>query len=393
MLRRTALLISAIMILGGPASPTAAADNPIEINVIVSLTGGAAFLGKNEATALQLVEQNTNKTGGIGGRPVHFVIADDQTNPQIAVQLASDLIAKKVPIILGPTLTAGCNAVSALIKGDGPVLYCFTPGSHPVAGSYTFVYGISTFDLMAVNVRYFHDLGYKKVAMLSTTDASGQDGDASLDAALKRPEFRDMTLVASEHYGVTDQTVVAQLARIKASGAQAMFAWGSGSPIGTVYHGLSDAGPDIPVGTTAANMIYPLMKQYASILPPGLVAAGNPSITLDSLPPGPLKDAVRLYVNSFKAQGVDADVSQAIAWDPALIVVSAFKKLGAGATAAQIKAYISDLHGFSGANGTYDFRDGSQRGLVAANGIMVKWDAGRNAWDAVSKFGGAPLNK
>ena len=93
------------------------------------------------------------------------------------------MIARKVPVILGPTLTAGCNAVRALLKSDGPVLYCFTPGSHPEAGSYAFVALPSTVDLAVVNVRYFHDRGWKKIAMLSTTDASGQDGDDSLQIA------------------------------------------------------------------------------------------------------------------------------------------------------------------------------------------------------------------
>jgi hypothetical protein len=62
-----------------------------------------------------------------------------------------------------------------------------------------------------------------------------------------------------------------------------------------------------------------------------------------------------------------------------------------GASAADLKAYLAQLHGFAGANGVYDFRDGSQRGLTEQNGIMVRWDAGRDTWVAISKFGGAPL--
>ena len=380
-----------ILLTGSLQGPTAAADNPLEIDAIVSLTGNGAFLGKTQASALQLVEQNTNKAGGIAGRPIHFAISDDQSNPQVAVQLATDMIARKMPAILGPTLTAGCNAVRALLKSDGPVLYCFTPGSHPEAGSYAFVALPSTVDLAIVNVRYFHDHGWKKVAMLSTTDASGQDGDAALDAALKRPEFADMSLVTQEHYGNTDQTVAAQLSRIKASGAQALFAWGTGTPIGTVFRGISDLGITMPVAVSAANLVYPVMKQYANILPPAMVSAGVPCVAVDSIAPGPLHDAVKLYVDSFRAQGVEPDVSQADAWDPALIVVSAFKKLGPGATAPQIRQYISTLHGFAASNGIYDFRDGSQRGLNIASGIMLRWDNPRGTWVAISKFGGAPL--
>jgi branched-chain amino acid transport system substrate-binding protein len=390
----TGLLLAAACTAGAftiAGTGRATAADPFEINVILSLTGPGSFLGKNEASAVALVEQNVNKGGGIAGRPIKFVVADDQSSPQVDVQLANALIAKNVPIILGPSLTAGCNAIAALLKGDGPVLYCLTAGAHPEQGSYAFTYGVSTGDLIAVNIRYFQARGWKKIALITSTDASGQDGETGVDAALARPAFKDMTLVAREHYGVGDQTVAAQITRIKASGAQAILAWGTGSPIGTVLRGISEIGLDVPVGVSASNLIYAEMKQFASILPAGFMSAGLPCVALDSIPPGSLRNAVRDYTDSFKAQGVHADVAQAIGWDPSIIVLGAFKKLGLNASAADLKAYLLQLHGFAGANGVYDFRDGSQRGLTEQNGIMVRWDAGRDTWVAISKFGGVPL--
>jgi branched-chain amino acid transport system substrate-binding protein len=94
----------------------ASAADPYEINVILSLTGPGSFLGKNEASAVALVEQNINKAGGVAGRPIKFVVADDQSSPAVDVQLANALIAKNVPIILGPSLTAGCNAITAYVR-------------------------------------------------------------------------------------------------------------------------------------------------------------------------------------------------------------------------------------------------------------------------------------
>jgi branched-chain amino acid transport system substrate-binding protein len=368
-----------------------AAGEPVEINVILSLTGPGSFLGKNEQTAIGVVEQNVNKAGGIGGRPVHFVVADDQSSPQVDVQLASALIAKNVPIIMGPSLTAGCNAITALLKSDGPLLYCLTAGAHPAKGSYAFTYGVSTRDLIAANVRYFHERGWKKIAIITSTDASGQDGETGLDEALKRPEFADMTLVAREHYAVADPTVTAQIARIKAAGAQAVLAWGTGSPIGTVFRSIADVGLNVPVSVSASNLVYSEMKQFASVLPEGFMSSGLPAVALDSIPPGPLQTAVREFTESMRAAGQHGDVALSIGWDPALIVVNAYRKLGADATATQLQSYISTLHGFAGANGVYDFRDGSQRGLTEQNAIMVRWDAGKDTWVAISKFGGAAL--
>jgi branched-chain amino acid transport system substrate-binding protein len=292
---------------------------------------------------------------------------------------------------MGPSLTAGCNAITALLKSDGPLLYCLTAGAHPPKGGYAFTYGVSTRDLIAANVRYFHDRGWKRIALITSTDASGQDGETGLDEALKRPEFADMSLVAREHYAVADPTVTAQITRVKAAGAQALLAWGTGSPIGTVFRSIADVGLNVPVSVSASNLVYSEMKQFANVLPEGFMSSGLPAVALESIPPGALQNAVRDYTESMRAAGQHADVALAIGWDPALIVVNALKKLGPGATAAQLQAYLSTMHGFAGANGVYDFRDGSQRGLTEQNAIMVRWDAGKDTWVAISKFGGSAL--
>jgi branched-chain amino acid transport system substrate-binding protein len=388
---RSAVAACAATLLLVTNVPRVQAADPFEINVILSLTGPGAFLGKAEQSAIALVEDRANKSGGIAGRPVKFVIADDESSPQVDVQLANALMSKHVSAIVGPSLAGGCNAIQALLKADGPLLYCLSAGFHPPKGSYGFTYGVSTGDLIAVNVRYFQQRGWKKIALITSTDASGQDGETGLDAALAEPEFKDMTLVDREHYAVSDPTVTAQLAHIKASGAQAIVAWGTGSPIGTVFHGYADVGLDLPIGVSASNLIYSEMKQFAAIMPSGFMSAGLPCVAPDSIPPGDLATAVRQFVDAFKAVGVHADVAQAIGWDPPIILLGAYKKLGLAATPAQLRDYLAGLHGFSGANGTYDFRDGSQRGLTEKNGIMVRWDAARDTWVAISKFGGAPL--
>ncbi|HXP93759.1 MAG TPA: ABC transporter substrate-binding protein [Candidatus Binatia bacterium] len=369
--------------------PGLAAD-PYEINVVLSMTGPGSFLGKNEAAALALIEQNTNKAGGIGGRPIKFVVVDDQSSPQVAVQLTNNILAKNPPVVLGSTLVAACTAMAAMMK-NGPVLYCFSAGMHPEKGTYAFTYGVSTTDLIGVTVRYFRDHGWKRLGIITSTDASGQDGEKSIDQILALPENKDMSVAAREHYAVADVSVVAQLSHIKSTSPQAVIAWGTGTPFGTVLHGAADVGLDVPMSGSASNLTYAQMKQFGPFLPKELDIAGLPSITLGSIPPGPLRKAVQDYVDAFQSTGVRPDIAQAISWDPGLIVVAAFKKLGLSATAAQIKDYISNLHGWAGANGVYDFRDGSQRGLTSKNGIMVRWDPAKDTWVSISKFGGAPL--
>ncbi len=385
---RIPLLIVAALLVTGLVGPVGAAGEPFEIPAVLSISGPGSFLGKNEQEALRVVESTVNASGGVAGRPVTFAVQDDQSNPQVALQLTNALIARKVPVILGSSLVAACSAMAPLAK-DGPVIYCLSAGMHPERESYMYTYGVSTTDLIAMNLRWLGAKGLRKVALLISTDASGQDGERGIDAALALPDNKDVTVVAREHYATSDLSVAAQLARIKQSGAQTLIAWGTGTPIGTVLHGVQDTGLDIPICVSASNNIYAEMKQYASILPHDLIAAGMPGTVADSLPNGAVKTAVRQFVDAFKAAGIRADISQSIAWDPGLIIVNAFRKYGPNATPAQLREFISTLHGWAGANGMYDFRTGDQRGLaVATSGIMQRWDVTKDTWVAISAFGG-----
>src|ERR1700679_848400 len=80
----TLTLVALAVSVGGPL---AAQPKPYIINVILPLTGGGANLGQDEANALGAFEKYVNRTGGIRGTPVHFQIADEQSQPAVAVQL------------------------------------------------------------------------------------------------------------------------------------------------------------------------------------------------------------------------------------------------------------------------------------------------------------------
>ena len=223
-----ALLVAALVVQGPSHS---AAAEPYDLYAVVSLTGQGAFIGKGEETAFRAAETVINSTGGIHGRPVRFVVQDDQTNPAVAVQLFNAIVAKNVPVMFGPTLAGPCYAVQPLVKTQ-IVNYCLSPALHPPAGSYSFSASASTVDLVSTALRFLHARGVRKLALLQTTDASGQDGETVIGEDLKLPEFADMQVVDDEHFAPADLSVDAQIQRIKASGAQAIISWISGSPFG-----------------------------------------------------------------------------------------------------------------------------------------------------------------
>jgi branched-chain amino acid transport system substrate-binding protein len=385
-----AALAGALVLLAIPSAQPAAAADPFEIPVIMPLTGGGAFLGTSELQSLQIIEKMVNKQGGIKGRPIHFAVQDDQSNPQVAVQLTNGVLAKKPPVILGSAVVAMCNAMAAIVK-SGPVQFCFSPGIHPVANSYTFSSSVSTDDLATASLRYFHGKHWNKVAIITSTDASGQDAERAFVEASHRAENAGLSLVIQEHFNPTDVTVSAQIARIQSSHPDAIVAWSTGTPFGTLLRGITDAGIDIPVLGGNGNLTYPQLAQYKSFTPKQMYFPSPRFFARELVRPGPIRTAQDLFYKSFGAIGVKPDVAHSFSWDPALIVVDALRHVGTDATPDAIRAYLEGLHGWAGINGLYDFRDGSQRGLAENTAIIIHWNAADATFRGVSKPGGAPL--
>ncbi|HXQ53534.1 MAG TPA: ABC transporter substrate-binding protein [Stellaceae bacterium] len=387
---KTHLALAAALAVPPLAAPASAAT-PYVIDVVMPLTGGAAFLGKGEQQSMQLAEKVVNGSGGIKGDPLQLVFHDDESNPQTSVQLTTGLLAKKPAVLLGSSLVASCRAMAPLMN-DGPVEYCFSPGIHPDPG-YVFSASISTVDLIRASVRYLRLKGWKRVALMFSSDATGQDAENGVKTALALPENKDMEIVATAHFNITDMSVSAQLETVKAAHPQAFIAWSTGTPIATIFKAIVQSGLDVPVVTTAGNMTYAQMKQYADFLPKRLLMGAPQWVVTDNkaLPQG-VADAHKVYFGAFAAAGIKPDQSSDLPWDATMTVVAALRQYGPQATAKQVREFIASQTARPGVDGVYDFVKVPQRGLDISDGVLTQWSPTAGTWETVSKAGGAPLH-
>jgi branched-chain amino acid transport system substrate-binding protein len=382
------LAAAAAMVAILPVPLRAQAPTPLVIPVIVSLTGAAAFIGKSDQQSLQLIEKLVNGRGGINHRPIHFQYFDDGTNPQTVVELANQIIASKAPIVIGPTLTQQCLAVAPLFQAGGPANYCLSPAVNPPTNGYIWSTSISAKDLNDVAVRYFRERGLKRLAILSSTDATGQEADRDWAHAKTLPENRDVEIVAQEHFNLADVSISAQMARIKAANPQALLTFSVGSGFGTEIHGIVDSGLDVPVYASNGDMIPEQLDGYKGFMPRELLFSAVLAFDRSGLANGPVKDAINVFYATYKAAGLTPNFPNTLSWDPAMIVLDAYRHLGDGATAAQFRTYINALHGFAGINGIYDFRDGTQHGIGENGVVLVRYNPTSDTFSAVSKRSG-----
>jgi branched-chain amino acid transport system substrate-binding protein len=387
---RLLVLIAALAaIIVTPLSGSAADQPPYTINVMLGLTGPAAFQGQSEWKALQLVEAVANRQGGIRGRPVKFVVSDDQGSPQTTVQLITRMAADKVPIVIGPQLSGTCGATIPIItQSNGPVMYCLSPGIRPNPGSFAFASGPNVDDAMLVLIRYFRERGLTRIAAIVSTDGSGQSYELGVNYAMGLPENRNVQMVALEHMNPGDISVSAQIARIKAANPQAILTLATGTPWGTIMRGVAESGLGVPVGAGHGNTAYSILEQYRSFLPPEVYFPGLVSLVANSVGRGAIQNAQNLYFSTMKNAGMKSDIAAIQAWEPAMMLIDAVRKLGTDATATQVRDYLVSLHGWVGINGVYDFRDGSQRGIGQLAIMIDRWDTAKSDFTPVGKPGG-----
>jgi branched-chain amino acid transport system substrate-binding protein len=391
---RAIFAVAALAVVALGCWSGAHAQTPVSVPAILPLSGAGAFLGKEEQEAMRLGEALINAEGGINGHPVKFDYYDDQSKPQVAVQLLQQILVTKPPVILGAATVANCSAMMPLMTG-GPVMYCLSPTIKPEAGSYVFTSNVSTDDADRAIIRYFRMRGMTRIGLVTATDAMGQMAEKSIEEALKLPENADVRIVGKVNFDPADINITAQLISLKATKPDALLAWNTGAPIGTVMRGLLDTGFEVPVATNYGNMTYAQMKAYEAFLPKELYFASAewlPHPESVSLHPE-IEKAQRAFFERFAAENIKPDVGHTMVWDPMMIVAAALRAAGPDAKAEAVRNHLVRVQGYYGVNGAYDFKAVPQRGLSDENVVISRWNAPAKTWEVVSRPTGIPLER
>ena len=79
---------------------------PIKLGAFFDLTGTSSAIGTPTKLVAEMVVKKINEEGGINGRPLQLVIADDEGDPTKAAIIAKKFIeSDKVVALIGPTRT------------------------------------------------------------------------------------------------------------------------------------------------------------------------------------------------------------------------------------------------------------------------------------------------
>ncbi len=103
--------LGATMLVPAPWREAFGQAKPYKIGVLQPLTGTAAAGGKTALVGNQLAADRINKAGGINGRPVELVIADDESKPDVGRRKVEKMLVEdKIDVGTGGYLSNVCLA-------------------------------------------------------------------------------------------------------------------------------------------------------------------------------------------------------------------------------------------------------------------------------------------
>ncbi len=142
---------------------------PIKIGFIGGLSGRVADLGLAGRNGATLAVEEINQAGGINGRKVELLLADDQQNEAIARQNISQLIEQGAVALIGPMTSAMATAVLPLVNEHKMTMLSPTVTTESLTGKDDFFLRIcsDTSTYSARMARYLgQQRGINKVAVI-----------------------------------------------------------------------------------------------------------------------------------------------------------------------------------------------------------------------------------
>jgi branched-chain amino acid transport system substrate-binding protein len=104
-------VLGTAMLVPAPWRAAFGATTPYKIGSEQPLSGAGAAGGKTALVGLQMAVDRINKMGGINGRPIELVIADDESKPDVARQKTEKMVDDdKIDVHVGGFLSNICLA-------------------------------------------------------------------------------------------------------------------------------------------------------------------------------------------------------------------------------------------------------------------------------------------
>jgi len=213
----------------------------IKIGHLSPLTGENARWGKWESEGIDLAVEEINSEGGIKGRRLEVIHEDDKGDATTGVSAFQKLLAQRIQIVIGATLSGVTLACAPIAEQNKVVLLSPSAQSPKIseAGDYVFrIFASSTIEgaWLAELAKRFK---VKTAAILYANIAYG----VGLHQVIReKMDQSGIKILAEEGYNPDNKDFRPELQKIKNARAEAIFLLGFPTDMGTILRQLSELG-------------------------------------------------------------------------------------------------------------------------------------------------------
>jgi branched-chain amino acid transport system substrate-binding protein len=370
-----ALLALALGFLLEPA----AAQAPVKIGSILSVTGPAAFLGEDMKAGMELAVDEINAKGGVLGRKIDWVFYDAESQTQKGLTATRRLLDQdKVDMIVGGGNMSGMAIAMLGLTEKADMPFMSTEGAMdivtPVAErQWTFKSTADDEQVMERLADYFAKKGIKKVAFLGDSSGFGQ----SAVGQLKKVAPRRGLDVMYETFNPSDTDMTPQLGKIKDANVQAIVCW-TVTPAGVVF--LKNAQQ---LGLDKLTLIHSYgfvdqryMKLAGDAAKNLLLVSVKFPVGADLPDSDPQKAKIAALTQAFEAKFKrKPNQFAAQTYDAIYLAKTAVEKAG-GTDRAKVRDAFASIQGWQGVGGVFNFAKDKHSGLSKDDLVLVNWRDG-----------------
>ena len=330
----------------------------IKVGANLEMTGGSASYGISSKNAIELAFKEINEKGGINGKQLELVVADNKSEAAEATNAMQKLVSQdNVVAVIGPNLSSSVIAASA-INNSAKVLDIAPMATNPYVTvdqdsgkTKDFNYRTCFIDPFQGTVMAKFataELGVGNAAILIDNSSDYAKGLAQFFKENFVKEGGAVT--AEESYLQKDTDFKATLTKIKATNPDFLYVPGYYQEVGLIVKQARERGMNMPIaggdGWDSAKM-----PEIAG------AAALNNTYFSSLYSPEDSSDINKNFVAAYeKAYGQKPDVFAALSYDSALLVAEAIKNAGS-TEPAKISEAMAKINGFSGVSGSVTFDD------------------------------------
>lgn len=244
---------SALVVAAFLGAGTAAADEPIRIGVPVGLSGANSVVAPSVVQAGELAVAEINAGGGLLGRELELVVADDGSGAQGAQRAFDSLVfQKKVDVLISMETSAARNAGLPIVnRGRVPFIYTsFYEGRSCSPWLYVNAW-VPEQQVAPIVDHFMGALGAKTYFLIGSDYAFGR---GMLEFTRAYIDANGGRVLGEEYLPMDGTDWTAIISKLKSSNPDALItSTAGGAPNVTLTKQLRAAGVDVPYGNLAVD--------------------------------------------------------------------------------------------------------------------------------------------